>query len=131
MRGTGHSRAIDCRDLQRGLGPDELGVAQCARSSATASGSYRTAAAADDLDGGAAALGFGRIDLYGDSYGTYLAESYAFRHGDTLEALVARQRLSACAARAAGTRVCGEPGSGRWRPSAGASPAAAAMRRGG
>ena len=33
-------------------------------------------------------LGIDDIDLYGDSYGTFLAQSYAFRHGDTLRSLV-------------------------------------------
>ena len=35
-----------------------------------------------------AELGFDRISLYGDSYGTYLGQSYAFRHGDRLAALI-------------------------------------------
>jgi len=34
------------------------------------------------------ALGFDRIALYGDSYGTFFGQSYGFRHGDTLDALV-------------------------------------------
>ena len=34
------------------------------------------------------ALGLDRISLYGDSYGTFLSQSYAYRHGDTLDALV-------------------------------------------
>ncbi len=34
------------------------------------------------------ALGLERIVLYGDSYGTFLAQSYAFRHPDRLRALV-------------------------------------------
>ena len=34
------------------------------------------------------ALGYERIALYGDSYGTYLGQSYAYRHPDRLEALV-------------------------------------------
>ena len=87
-RGTGHSHALDCRDLQAGRGPDELGVAQCARWLGDRYGAYRTSAAADDIDDVRRALGLRRIDLYGDSYGTYLAQSYAFRHGDSLRALV-------------------------------------------
>ena len=88
MRGTGHSEAIDCPALQRGAGPDGSPTASCARQLGPRFGSYRTAAAADDLDSVREALGLETIDLYGDSYGTYLAQSYAFRHGDTLEALV-------------------------------------------
>lgn len=88
MRGTGHSRPIDCPALQAGRGTDRRGLAQCARILGSNYGAYRTSAAADDLDSVRAALGIDRIDLYGDSYGTYLAQSYAFRHGETLEALV-------------------------------------------
>jgi len=88
MRGTGHSRAIDCPKLQEGRGGDAAGVAQCARLLGDAYGAYRTAAAADDIDDVRDALGVGRIDLYGDSYGTFLSQSYAFRHGDSLRALV-------------------------------------------
>lgn len=88
MRGTGHSRALDCPDLQQGLGPDPLGVAQCARRLGTAFASYRTAAAADDLDAVRRALGYRRLDVYGDSYGTFLAQSYAYRYPQTVRALV-------------------------------------------
>ena len=88
MRGTGHSQAIDCPALQEGRGSDARGVARCARVLGPTFGSYRTSAAADDLDAVRAALGVERIDLYGDSYGTYLAQSYAFRYGETLDALV-------------------------------------------
>ena len=88
MRGTGHSRAIDCPKLQEGRGSDAAGVAQCARRLGDNFAAYRTAAAADDLDDVRRALGVERIDLYGDSYGTFLSQSYAFRHGDSVRALV-------------------------------------------
>ncbi len=88
MRGTGHSHAIDCPDLQNGRGSDAHGVAQCARILGDDYASYRTAAAADDIDDVRRALGLESISLYGDSYGTYLSQSYAFRHGKRLDALV-------------------------------------------
>jgi pimeloyl-ACP methyl ester carboxylesterase len=88
MRGTGHSRAIDCPALQAGRGSDSDGLAQCARRLGSTFGSYRTSAAADDIDAVRAVLGIERIDLYGDSYGTFLSQSYAYRHGETLDALV-------------------------------------------
>jgi pimeloyl-ACP methyl ester carboxylesterase len=88
MRGTGHSRAIDCPGLQSGDGSDTHGVAQCARHLGDDYGSYRTAAALDDIDDVRQALGLETISLYGDSYGTFLAQSYAFRHGESLDALV-------------------------------------------
>ncbi len=88
MRGTGYSRPIDCPDLQQGRGSVAAGVAQCARALGPAFASYRTSAAADDLDAVRDALGLRQIELYGDSYGTFLAQSYAYRHGDNLDALV-------------------------------------------
>ena len=63
-------------------------VPQCAQELGPRFSSYRTSAAADDINDVRRALGLGRITLYGDSYGTYLAQSYAFRHPETLKALV-------------------------------------------
>jgi pimeloyl-ACP methyl ester carboxylesterase len=71
MRGTGNSDPLDCPDLQRGRAPDWIAMSQC-----------------DDINDVRRALGLGKITLYGDSYGTYLSQSYAFRHPDTLDALV-------------------------------------------
>ncbi len=67
---------------------DTRGVAECAAILGRDYGSYRTSAAADDIDDVRRALGIESISLYGDSYGTFLAQSYAFRHGRRLEALV-------------------------------------------
>ena len=88
MRGTGHSRAIDCPALEGGRGTPQFGVAQCARILGPTYGSYRTSAAADDLDAVRERLGLERITMYGDSYGTFLAQSYAYRHREHLEALI-------------------------------------------
>jgi pimeloyl-ACP methyl ester carboxylesterase len=87
-RGTGDSEPVDCPDMQSRRNTDDIGVAACAEQLGDRYGSYRTAAAADDIDDVLAALGYGRVQMYGDSYGTYLAQSYAFRHGDRLRALV-------------------------------------------
>ncbi len=87
-RGTGASQAIDCPDMQKGRANDDIGMAECADTVGPRFDSYRTAAAADDINDVRAALGYDRVQVYGDSYGTFLAQSYAFRHGDTLEALV-------------------------------------------
>ena len=88
MRGTGHSEAIDCPGLQTGRTSDTRGVAECAELLGERFASYRTSAAADDIDAVREVLGYERIALYGDSYGTFLGQSYAFRHGHSLEALV-------------------------------------------
>ena len=87
-RGTGDSKPLDCPDLQSGRAPNELGLAECARRLGPRFASYRTSAAADDINDVREALGYDRVAVYGDSYGTYLAQSYAFRHGDSLDALV-------------------------------------------
>ena len=87
-RGTGRSKPIECPDMQSGRATDDIGMAACAEILGDRFDSYRTAAAADDINDVRAALGYDEVEMYGDSYGTYLTQSYAFRHGDTLEALV-------------------------------------------
>ena len=88
QRGTGRSMPLDCRDLQAGSAPDWIAFPQCAQELGPRFSSYRTSASADDVNDVRRALGLGRITLYGDSYGTFLAQSYAFRHPETLSALV-------------------------------------------
>lgn len=88
-RGTGTSAAVDCPSLQR---PDTAftveAVAECGALLGTAAWLYSTAYAADDLAALLDALGIARIDLYGDSYGTYTAQTFAIRHPDRLRTLV-------------------------------------------
>lgn len=86
--GTGASSALNCRLLQSGRADDATGVAACARTLGERFGSYRTQVAADNIDAIRRALGYDDVQVYGDSYGTYLAQSYAFRHPDGLSALV-------------------------------------------
>jgi pimeloyl-ACP methyl ester carboxylesterase len=88
MRGTGRSGPLDCPDLQAGRAPHWIALPVCAQKLGPRFSSYRTSAAADDINDVRRALGLGRITLYGDSYGTFLAQSYAFRHPGTLNALV-------------------------------------------
>jgi pimeloyl-ACP methyl ester carboxylesterase len=88
QRGTAGSGAIDCPDLQRGTGLEDIALAACAEQLGDAYGSYRTSASADDLDSVREALGYERVLLYGDSYGTYLAQSYAFRHPQRVRRIV-------------------------------------------
>ncbi len=88
MRGTGRSRALRCHGSQAGKRKPQKVIAGCAAALGRRFFSYRTSAAADDLESVRLALGIGRISLYGDSYGTFLAQSYAFRHGGSLRSLV-------------------------------------------
>ena len=57
QRGQGISEHADCPDLQRGFGPDALALANCAERLGKRFISYRTSAAADDIDWVRQALG--------------------------------------------------------------------------
>ena len=86
-RGTGRSSPLDCSALQSG--DDSLDAAdECAVQLGTAADDYGAAAVADDIAAVLDALGAGHIDLYGDSYGTFVAQAFAARHGDKLTSLV-------------------------------------------
>ena len=87
-RGTGQSGAVDCRELQTA---DKWTVQMngaCGRSLGQSAPLYSTAYAADDLAAILEALGLGRIDLYGDSYGTFFEQVFAVRHPNALRSLV-------------------------------------------
>jgi pimeloyl-ACP methyl ester carboxylesterase len=98
-RGTGSSALINCPSLQAFTGvtsgPDFPGmVAGCARQLAeryrgvAAADLFATAYAAGDLDAVLRALRIESIDLYGDSYGTYFAQSFVARYRDRLHSVI-------------------------------------------
>ncbi len=87
-RGTGLSEAVDCHDLQTGERWTVAAVAACGVSLGARAPLYGTALAADDLAAILDALGIPRIDLYGDSYGTYFEQVFAVRHPRRLRSLV-------------------------------------------
>ena len=87
-RGSGHSGAIDCRELQNAPQLTEANIGACGRSLGRAAALYSTTLAADDLAGILDALAIGRIGLYGESYGSYFAQVFARRHADRVRALV-------------------------------------------
>lgn len=102
-RGTGRSAAIDCRDLQ--TGPMTLdAVARCGKQLGPRSDLFGTDAAADDLDALLDALSLDRVDLYGDSYGTFFVQVFAARHP---------QRVRSVALDGAYPAIGGDP----WYPS--------------
>lgn len=84
-RGTGFSEPIDCPDLQKGTTTRDIGVAACAEQLGGRYQSFRTSAIVDDFDTILGALGYDKVEVYGDSYGTYAAQSLAFRHPDRVE----------------------------------------------
>jgi pimeloyl-ACP methyl ester carboxylesterase len=98
QRGTGTSAVIRCRELQRFAGRTSGSAfarraGRCAqaidrRFGAHASDLFATAYAVDDLAAVIRHLKLGRVDLYGDSYGTFLAQSFMARHPRMLHSVV-------------------------------------------
>ena len=87
-RGTGQSGAIDCHELQTAAQWTVELIAACGRRLGDSAPLYSTAYAADDLQAVLEALNIRRIDLYGDSYGTYFEQVFAVRHPNTLRSIV-------------------------------------------
>ena len=90
-RGTGQSGALTCPSLasQNPLSLDLTTIARiCARSLGARAGLYGSAAVADDIDAVRAALGFDKLDLWGDSYGTFLMPVYAARYPGHVRSIV-------------------------------------------
>src|ERR1700681_1721502 len=73
-RGTVQSGAIDCHELQTAEKWTVDLIAACGTSLGVGAPLYSTAYAADDLAAILDALNIRRIDLYGDSYGTYFEQ---------------------------------------------------------
>ncbi len=88
QRGTGRSSPIACHALQQGIGNYELATGQCARTLGIAAGAYGSAAVGDDLAAVLHSIGVSRVDVYGDSYGTYAAQAFALHHPGMVRALV-------------------------------------------
>ena len=92
QRGTGRSGRLDCADDPDALArsDDELQAAALACLQGLGNGllPYTTAAAAEDLDRVRSALGYARINLWGGSYGTRLAQVYAQAHPDRVRSLI-------------------------------------------
>jgi pimeloyl-ACP methyl ester carboxylesterase len=80
LRGTGRSDAIDCPALQSYRGAWKRNVALCGKQLGPSSERYGSAFSAADLVSVLDALGIDRIDIYGDSYGTFFAQTFAVRY---------------------------------------------------
>ncbi|WP_164928419.1 alpha/beta fold hydrolase [Gloeobacter violaceus] len=90
QRGTGRSNPLDCPIDPNTATPERAlaSAADCAKSLQANLKLYTTAIAADDLDAVRSALGYGRINLYGGSYGTRLALAYLRRHPERVRTAV-------------------------------------------
>ncbi|GGK98330.1 esterase [Sphaerisporangium melleum] len=84
-RGVGASGPVTCRtagwaDLHASRARAIAAAAACGRELGAGRRFYTTEAVADDIDDVRAHLGIGRLDLLGQSYGSYLMNVYARRH---------------------------------------------------
>ena len=120
QRGTGSSGAIDCPALQAGIPPYAAAAAACARRLGRTASAYGTGAVADDMAAILRKLHVPKVDVYGDSYGTYAAQVFAVRHPGRTRAVVVDaafdnsfdpfERESSAALRAAWRAVCARAG---------------------
>jgi pimeloyl-ACP methyl ester carboxylesterase len=88
-RGTGGSGALTCPSLAGRQPLDEQGIARlCAPDLGSRAGRYGSVDVADDIDAVRATLGIDKLDLWGDSYGTFLMQVYAARHANHVRSVV-------------------------------------------
>ncbi|HSX59850.1 MAG TPA: alpha/beta fold hydrolase, partial [Tahibacter sp.] len=91
-RGTGRSGRLNCDDgsdpLTRGDEALRDATLACLRGFGESLLTYSTESAAEDLDRVRIALGAERINLWGGSYGTRLAQVYAQRHPAQVRSLI-------------------------------------------
>ena len=95
QRGTGGSNALDCEssedDLYQSTTADIVAETQRCLKTLSAHADvryYTTSLAVQDLDQVRAALGYDRIDLYGSSYGTIVAQQYIRRFPDRVRSVI-------------------------------------------
>lgn len=87
-RGMGRTAAIACPALDEGGMSYVRAVGMCGRSLGDRAYLYGSEASADDLAAVLDALELDKVDMYGDSYGTFFAQTFAGRHGDRLRTLI-------------------------------------------
>jgi pimeloyl-ACP methyl ester carboxylesterase len=88
QRGTGSSSTLDCPRLQQDDPHYVQAVQACADQLGPASAAYGSSEAADDMAAIMKALDYAKVNVYGDSYGTYLAQVFALQHPDMVRTLV-------------------------------------------
>ena len=85
-RGSGASGAIDCPQLQKSF--TAQAVAACRTILGRKADDYSTVAAVDDLEAVLTRIHSSAVDLYGESYGTFFAQTFALRYPKHLQRLV-------------------------------------------
>jgi pimeloyl-ACP methyl ester carboxylesterase len=87
QRGTGRSGPILCKRLQSYQGNRVNAIGKCGRQLGARSDVYGSAFAADDMAAVLDHLGINKVDMYGDSYGTYFTQTFAVRHPDRVRSM--------------------------------------------
>ncbi len=87
-RGTGKSDPIRCPQLQSYQGNRNRAIAACGAHLGAASDLYGSAFAADDLAAVLDKLDIAKVDLYGDSYGTFFSQTFAVRHPSRVRTVI-------------------------------------------
>lgn len=87
-RGTGTSGAIDCSEIQTGDPSDPAALKACADQLGPKAYLYGTHLAVDDIAAVLDALNIDEVDFYGDSYGTYVGQTFAAWHPQRLRSLI-------------------------------------------
>jgi pimeloyl-ACP methyl ester carboxylesterase len=88
LRGTGRSGALNCRAFRRHILPYVVRAGRCAAQIGPKRDDYDTSQSVQDLKAVVDALGLHRLDVYGDSYGSYAAQAFAIRYPGLLRSLV-------------------------------------------
>ena len=88
QRGTGRSAPIDCPALQNLTIAYNVAAARCGRQLGARADDYTSALSADDVAAVIRQLGLGKVDLYGDSYGTFFTQVFTGRHPALVRSVV-------------------------------------------
>ena len=87
LRGTGGSAPLGCKAFSRPTRRYVARAGRCAAQIGPKRDLFSTSQAVQDIEVVLRALHAGKIDLYGDSYGTYAAQAYALRFPQRLRSL--------------------------------------------
>jgi pimeloyl-ACP methyl ester carboxylesterase len=88
QRGTGLTAPLNCPGLQNLHGPYDVAAGRCGRALGNHSDLYGSTLSADDLSAVITALQLGKVELYGDSYGTFFTQVFAGRHPNQVRSIV-------------------------------------------
>ncbi len=88
LRGTGRSGALDCPAFKHHIFPYLTLAGRCAQQLGPKRDFYDTSQSVQDVEAVLQAVHAGKVDLYGDSYGSYAAQAFALRYPARLRSLV-------------------------------------------